>query len=194
MLVHSSIYNTLQNVTFTGSRRALAPDECAPAALLIFAFLCTPAPAEAAEPALVNPAAAAFRFCSKIIFVRLSKSIFGGGGVGCWSVFLAGALSPPGPGLPFLSTAAEPTAPSPPFAERGALDRSGTGLGHRLFGGGSALPSMPGAFAAGDAGSCLRYRRKILSRYSSSAVRTSAAATSATCVALSARTVAAYHE
>lgn len=148
---------------------ALAADDGAPGSLLIFAFFCTPAPDEVAEPALDNPAAA-LRFFSKTIFARLSASV----GTGSRSSTVL--VAPCSPLRALLSTAA-PLPLAPPCTE--ALDRSGTGLGDLLFGSGLSLVAVVG----GASGVCLRYRLYTLSRYSSSAVSTSAASAATCCFA-----------
>lgn len=160
-----------------GSRRGL--EDGVPVALVILAFLSTPAaPEDAPDPNL----AAAFLFFSKIIFALLTASV--GAGPGFSSAW--GTVAAVIPGFPSPEAAAAAVATGVPL-ERGGEALGTGGLGERLdvVGCGSSFWLFD---AAGDAAVAvvvlllLLHRRKTLRRYSSSGVSTSAARSSAACV------------
>lgn len=127
----------------------------APAILLILAFLRTPAPADATEATLANPAeaAAAFRFFSiKILFARDTVSVKTGSAGGS-AAFAAPPCLPLPEGLLLSPAGLGPAGFG--FDETEAFARSGTGLGERLFGSFSLTPRV---VAVGGVRSCLRYR------------------------------------
>lgn len=131
-----------------------ADEDDAPATLLIFAFLCTPAPAAAADPAL-GPAAS-FRFFSNNIFNRLAVSVGCGTFGGDLSSSLELAVS--------VSAATFPVvADNAPFLP--------------ALSGGTGLADCPAL--SSEAGVCCRKRRNTLMRYCSSGVRESTGSSAA---------------